>query len=1385
MATMTTETFAGGHGAPSPVAFYSPDQKRDPLGMWTKDDGGAEPMEWKKAIPMTEAQWGKLTDGQKAGLLAAVYAADASGENGAPAALAKLQGWVGKGKGGKGGGGGGKAKKSGGEKKSGGTAKSEPKRAGVRPDAVNSGHRDGYIVGESEDGNARMRWDKGNETYVVEKKDGKAWKEARRLKPAQAYNELAKATAKWYRPKVQPFLKPAGDTAKNAPKKKAATKSPDSRPGKQPGGKINSGRVDRSTAKSRPTTRGPQGKAKSDPITAAAEVHTGAMIALIPTEDRIKTLAMEGGEPPEQLHMTEIYLGDATDWSDEEREFVIDVISDFADSRGPVQGDAFSVNMFNPPGSVQADGKDRDSCVVLGIGGDDVADFHDSLREYLEDEGVEYPRQHTPRIPHVTLMYTDDADLSYFTDKTGPIVFDTIRVAFGGENYDIPLGGGEGDDEEVNDVTASSWSDDIIVFDAQGDPIVPNVLWDWRAFAKERDVNEKGGPGHNLRNYWLRGKGAGKIGWNTPGDFTRCAKLLAQYVKDPKGLCAEYHKQATGMWPGDKRNRAMCGDEEPFSGEMLYDGDGAETITAATKGEKVKSKPDEDQLEETPEVEETSEEVKTEPETNVLTAQNMQKPAAWEGVLTVEGIESGDGRMFGTNALTWDELPLPLRWQKESAHGGQNDVTVAVGNIEKIWREPAPDGRAGVNFIKGSGTIDLGNPDGAEVYRRMKRGYMRGNSVDVDSVKGADVELIFPESSGEKDEEGGDVQIFDMSRMQPELTVYKKGRIRATTLVEIPAFTEARLALTSDEKVTATEEPEAEDDMDGDEDKLVRAVNEKIETIVAAATTIEITDLPPREWFEEPKDVMPTGALTVTKEGRIYGYVAPLGVRHRSFQDKDVRVPMRKVDYSRFMGGETIVADGGRVSTGAITMNCGHASTSPHLTASQAAEHYDNTCSMVATVRVGENRHGVWMAGALLPDVTPEQIRRIMASRLSGDWRAHLDKPGWREFVAALLVPVPGFPMARTAPSVTASDGVIVASSVPVHFAVAEDIDETEETTSVETEAKTAATEDAPVTPKMKAAAVVDRVRAAKIQALRARIEPFHGTHNQKSHGNRDGKPSGGTSKVGGAKKATDIEWRPRKDGGGIKRNPATGGDHLVMPAEDGSGKWVHRYGNPNSGGTIGSRHKSKEDAMKDAERVIQRDIDSGRTPPKPKSTEEPKKPAGTLEEWKDFEAARDAVGEGEIFAQGKSDDGTYEARMRKHGKDAIAEVRMDGGDWEPVDSDEGDGVIDLQDLDPDVDWRAVGGGKSGGASHADLLKMKKADRIEAVKKLNADELATIRKQNMDKLKASRSKSGVLKPSEVAAAQHLDIILRQAQQAQGKKVNTAGLPKKTPPRRKS
>lgn len=62
-------------------------------------------------------------------------------------------------------------------------------------------------------------------------------------------------------------------------------------------------------------------------------------------------------------------------------------------------------------------------------------------------------------------------------------------------------------------------------------------------------------PTSRIRRYWVSGKGAAKIKWGVPGDFNRCRLQLAKYVQNPEwlaGLCANMHKEAIGVWPGQE-----------------------------------------------------------------------------------------------------------------------------------------------------------------------------------------------------------------------------------------------------------------------------------------------------------------------------------------------------------------------------------------------------------------------------------------------------------------------------------------------------------------------------------------------------------------------------------------------------------------------------------------------------------------------------------------------------------------------------------------------------------------------------------------------------------------------------------------------------------------
>ncbi|MFI7527486.1 2'-5' RNA ligase family protein [Nocardia salmonicida] len=161
---------------------------------------------------------------------------------------------------------------------------------------------------------------------------------------------------------------------------------------------------------------------------ASEPVHTGAMVALVPAAEDAARLAVDGGEPVEELHLTLAYLGEAAEWSPEQADAVHTAVADLL--AGPVLGDVWGHASFNPNST------DKDPCAVYLAGADGLAELHAAIVGAARDTGGPVPEQHSPWVPHITAGYgLDVAALS----ETGPIRFDRLRVAFGGKARDIPL----------------------------------------------------------------------------------------------------------------------------------------------------------------------------------------------------------------------------------------------------------------------------------------------------------------------------------------------------------------------------------------------------------------------------------------------------------------------------------------------------------------------------------------------------------------------------------------------------------------------------------------------------------------------------------------------------------------------------------------------------------------------------------------------------------------------------------------------------------------------------------------------------------------------------------------------------------------------------------
>jgi hypothetical protein len=183
---------------------------------------------------------------------------------------------------------------------------------------------------------------------------------------------------------------------------------------------------------------------------------------------------------------------------------------------------------------------------------------------------------------------------------------------------------------------------------------------------------------------------------------------------------------------------------------------------------------------------------------------------------------------------------------------------------------------------------------------------------------------------------------------------------------------------------------------------------------------------PPDDWFQNPQLDAPT-PLTVDDDGRVYGHIATRDVAHIGLPGK-VKAPKSRSNYAYFKTGQLVTASGKKVNVGQITLAGGHAPL--QADAAAAVAHYDNTASAVVDVNCGDDKWGIWVAGALRPEVTPSQLRTLRASAPSGDWRPI---NGGLELVACCQVNVPGFPVVRAQVASGAITSLVAAGAGPLY----------------------------------------------------------------------------------------------------------------------------------------------------------------------------------------------------------------------------------------------------------------------------------------------------------------------------------------------------------------
>lgn len=166
------------------------------------------------------------------------------------------------------------------------------------------------------------------------------------------------------------------------------------------------------------------------PVAAAAgDVADGVMVALFPPADVAEQLALDGGDPPEQLHVTLAFLGKEQDLADPAA--LHTAVQAWAAGTQPLTGTVSGAGLFTAG---------PEPVTYLSVDVPALPQARQDLVGALSDAGLEPSTQHG-FTPHMTLQYANR--VNDVTAGGEPLEFGTVSVVVGEARTDYPLGHGD------------------------------------------------------------------------------------------------------------------------------------------------------------------------------------------------------------------------------------------------------------------------------------------------------------------------------------------------------------------------------------------------------------------------------------------------------------------------------------------------------------------------------------------------------------------------------------------------------------------------------------------------------------------------------------------------------------------------------------------------------------------------------------------------------------------------------------------------------------------------------------------------------------------------------------------------------------------------------
>lgn len=707
-------------------------------------------------------------------------------------------------------------------------------------------------------------------------------------------------------------------------------------------------------------------------------VHTGGMIALVPSNDSLVNLVVPGGDPVTELHLTLAYLGDdVTGWEPGYAD-AIDSIAQALVNRqydlyvqkvkaeaagqdwqpptpdntylgpgqqGPITCNVFAHAVFNPNATEDGPGPDEPATVYL-IDGTGDRDQLNTLQEtvcYQVRDAlgtIEFPEQHRPFVPHITAGYNlPITELSY----SGPVTFDRIRVALGDTVTDYPMVAPEENmtDTIVADANPGDLSPEAVDAAVQdGVPVTFPVLAVEGLETSDRRYIEAGALSHRalpipVLAQVVNGGQGGHSGAAVVGKIAEMTRQPGPEVVDKE--TGEPFPEGTFVWSG--------------KGELHPD---AEATDLARRGYLTGNSIDLSDMD-------------AEYEMNYGEAgDDRDAMADGQERLVVHG-----GKIAATTLV-----PIPAFAQAYVVLDGQETAPAAdnVALAASAWRsaEVGDEGCLLCELLAAGEEFDDDGYAMASAPKADKRAAALKKGQALPPAKGKPAgQARYPiENADDLDK-----AIRAVGRGKGDHSAIRKYIIGVARKLKLSA------------KIPDNWAPDGS---------------------LKATTAAAVPEFPSLADFSDPHLSEPT-PLTITDDGRVFGHLAQWGTCHIGFAGQCTTPPRNHSDYAYFGTGAVRARDETgalrSVAVGHITMDTGHAATD--LSLAPAAAHYDNTGAVAADIAVGDDQHGIWFSGRVRPGADVEKLR---AHALSGDWRP---LHGRLELVAALSVNVPGFPVPR------------------------------------------------------------------------------------------------------------------------------------------------------------------------------------------------------------------------------------------------------------------------------------------------------------------------------------------------------------------------------------